>query len=390
MIKYRLFTKPELMRWRSERGLEEPGGGGGGSAPRIGVLDQSKELSVRYVHEANDDDVCAICAFDGDRMVGRLSILYFFVLVEGQPQRCCVGSNLMVLQEYRNSAVGLSILLKALGLGLPYFEASVSRDMRGIVESINRFHRVDESPIFQMGLDRRGVVQISMWDLYKHDTTSNRLSAQLAKLRLLRKNWAHCRKISRKGSLKLKVVSAEDAIHIVEQQFSEHYPVQVPWNRALLSKGLKGMAPDFGAWLVSVAEDSEPYRLITLYRRERVLGKDPRGELKLIQEAHLNEVYPPLNLDRPILPILELACRQAKARGASILHIHALTDALENTCRELGFSSHSSRTVFVAPGNIPPEVKEQLIDASRWWCRAFNEDQFTEVGPVVPPSGLLS
>ena len=244
MIEYRLFTKPELLRWRTDRGLEGQNNDDAeqdpreSNAPRIGVQDEpSHQLSMQYPHEVDDNAVCGICAFDDDRLIGRISILYFDLMVHGRRRRCCVGSNFMVLKEYRNSAVGLSILLKAMNLGMPYFEASVSGPMRGILEKMKQFHHIDSSPIFQLGVDRSGIVQIATWDFYKNPSSANILSEQAAKLRALTGNWLSSRRVTRSGSAGYKVIKPDDALQILEADFKvPRFPIQVPWNKDLLVK----------------------------------------------------------------------------------------------------------------------------------------------------------
>lgn len=386
MIEYRLFTKPELQQWRAEQGLEhhrsdkEAVSVHDRDAPRIGVQSEpSDQLSLRYPHEIDEDAVCGICAFDGDRMIGRISILYFNLLINGRGQRCAVGSNFMVLKEYRKSAVGLSILLKAMNLGMPYFEASVSRQMRGILEKMKQFYHVDNSPVFQLGLDKSGIVQIASWDFYKKTMAPGFLSEMLTKMQVLSGSWLHGRKLLRLGKGKYELIKPEEGINIIEAHFTvPRAAVQIPWNRDLLVDGLSGKSRDFRAWLISLPSDSERYRLVTLYRRDRVLGQDARGNPKIIREAHLNEIYPPPGDDDPVMPLLAFASRQALKAGASVLHIHALTGGVENACRQLGLGSHISKAVFVAPGDIDVEIRKSLTDPGKWWCRAFNEDQLEE------------
>jgi hypothetical protein len=285
----------------------------------------------------------------------------------------------MVLREYRKSAVGLSILLKAMNLGFPYFEASVSRQMRGILEKMKQFHHVDSSPVFQLGLDRSGIVQIASWEFYKETSKPGFMSEMTWKARLLSGNWLRSRKLLRHETVRHELINPEKAITIIEKTFSiPHAMVQIPWNRNLLIEGLSGRNRDFRAWLISLPSDSEPYRLVTLYRRDRVLGQDGQGNPNIIREAHLNEIYPPLEREAPIVSLLAFASRQALKAGASVLHIHALTAGIEDACRTLGLSSHISKAVFVATGAIEPEIGKTLADPGKWWCRASNEDQLEE------------
>lgn len=386
MIEYRLFTRPELLKWRADRepgrldDNDEAGNDQGLSAPRIGVqAEPSRELSLQYNHEVDDDAICAICAFDGERLVGRISILHFGLIVNDRCLRCCVGSNFMVLKDYRNSAVGLSILLKAMNLGMPYIEASVSGQMRGILEKMKQFYHVDSSPIFQVGLDSSGIVQIATWDFYKNPNNANILSEQVNKLRAIAGNWFNSRKVSRFRSIGYEVIKPEDAIRILAEEYpAARFPVQLPWNRKLLERGLSGKSQDYGAWLLRIPDDSERYRLVSLYRRDRVLGQDKKGNPRILREAHLSEIYPPVRADDPVRALLEFASHKAREAGASLLHIHALSPGLESVCRNLGLNSHNSKAVFVSLQSIDPDIKATLADPDKWWCRAFNEDQFEE------------
>ncbi len=387
MIEYRLFTKPELLKWRKDRGLDEPPPDldhfkvSVGAAPRIGLQqDNDTELTApRCTQEIDNTAICAICAFDDGHLVGRISIRYFDLQLDAQRLRCAVGSGFMVLKAYRNSAVGLSILLKAMNLGMPYFEAGVSGQMDEILGKMPQFHMIDNSPIFQLGLDGTGKVQVAKWEHFSKSDHGNRFSEQVAKLHALVRSWKHFRRVSHAASARSILDCPEAATTTLEKYLSAvRFRVQVPWNRDLLVKGLHGDIPNFGVWLVSAPNDASRVWLLTLYRRDRVLGRGSKREPHILKEAHLNEIYPPLRSKDPVLPLLAFASHQASISGASILHIHALTSALEKACIALGMRNQTRKRIFVTPGNTDEGNKKLLIDPESWWCRAFSEDQLEE------------
>ena len=385
MIEYRLLTRPQVMQWRREHSFEVQDSRADtprGHIVRRGVQSDTASPVLglsRCVQEVDDDAVVAICAFDDDRLIGRLSIVYFELLVNGQYRRCAVGSGFKVLEEYRKGAPGLSILLKAMHLGMPYFETSVSGQMREILLRMKPFTLVDDSPVYQAGLNRAGIIQLARWDFFKNPDTGNRVLEQFSKLKLLANHWRHSRKLlnADPGTYTLKTGSG--AMAVLEKDFAvAGFRVQLPWSREFIGRGLSGEDAGFRAWLISF--DSNPGKpwLISLYLRERVLGHGPQGEPNVLREAHLNEIYPPLQSGDPVLALLSFASRQAKATGTSVLHIHALTEAMESTCRNIGLKSATARTVFVAPGNSDPELRDSLLERDNWWCRAFSEEELEE------------
>ena len=81
MIEYRLLTKPQVMQWRREHGFEVQDSRANTSRKHIvrrGVQGDTASPVLglsRCVQEVDDDAVVAICAFDDDRLIGRLSIV---------------------------------------------------------------------------------------------------------------------------------------------------------------------------------------------------------------------------------------------------------------------------------------------------------------------------
>ena len=261
----------------------------------------STSLSLQcHAKNVSEDEVVAICAFDGERIVGRLLVQYFDLLVEGRYRRCSVGSSFMVVEDYRKSAVGLPILLKAMKLDVPYVEIGVSGQLQKLLSRLKAFKCVDDSPIYQVGLDSIGIKQIAKWDLYSGIKSKNIFLEQLEKIAHLSQCWRHYYVLKKNDQRHCLFLKGKKAIEYFAGDFSlARYPVQIPWNRETLARGFSGDDKSFGAWLVSFDAIPEQLWLITIYRRDRVLGYGPNGEPKILKEAHLNEIYPPLESGDP-------------------------------------------------------------------------------------------
>ena len=57
-----------------------------------------------------------------------------------------------------------------------------------------------------------------------------------------------------------------------------------------------------------------------------------------------------------IFQLLSIAREKAALLGGSVLHIHALTEAMDNTCLKIGLKSRTKRSVFVVPGNCEKDL----------------------------------
>jgi GNAT superfamily N-acetyltransferase len=384
VIEYRILTKRDVDQWqRNHAGSdgaqsEEPTDG----IPRSGLQRGAAWMSrIAYSQDLEADTARTIAAFDDDRMVGRLHVVYTDLLIEGRRlQRCAVGEDFFVLDEYRDRAVGLSILLKALKLGLPFIESGVSGQMRKILDSWKQFVLVDASPMFQVALDRPGLVQIAKWDLYEQQPSGGFWADGLTKLSLLLRGWRQRRGLSNAGRGMLKILPARDAAAAFDRGLmTARAAVQLPWNRELLKSALAGSDPNRRAWLVECADDRSGPWLVTLYRQERILGQNPDGTTKSVREAHLNEIYPPLDERAPIGALLAFAVDRATEMGANVVQVHAMTPAIERFCRSHGLRSRMTKSIYIAADGVDPATRRLLSDPTSWWCRAFNENQFEEI-----------
>jgi len=383
VIEYRILTKAEVDDWAGERttgrpGADEPARG----IPRAGLQRGPDWIAdVACNQELEPDVVRTIAAFDDGRMIGRLHIVYTDLLLEGtRLQRCAVGEDFFVLDEYRDRAVGLSILLKALKLGLPFIESGVSGQMRKILDSWKQFALVDGSPMFQVALDWRGLGQIAKWDFYARQVPGSPWRENLTKLSLLLAGWRQRRSIAGARRGEVQALSAADAVAAFDRCLgSAQAQVQLPWSRRLLEAAVAGSDPNRKAWLAAPAADPSERRLVSLYQQERVLGRNPDGTNKTTLEIHLNEIYPPLaNPDR-VGAWLAFAFARAAEMGGEVLQVHAMTPALERFCRDRGLRSRMTKSIYVAADGLDGHTRRLLANPANWWCRAFNENQFEEI-----------
>ncbi len=377
-IEYRLITRRDTETGQPSApapGADPPAA----SIPRSGVQASDRALSaIRCVQDIRPDEVCGIVALDGDKTVARISLVYTQILIDGRLQKCAVGSNFFVDQDYRNRAVGLSILLKALTLGVPYIEASVSGQMLKILEKFQKFKRVDQSQVFQVPVDRAGIVQMARWDLYNpKNQGSGYIADKLLKARIVGSLWRQRRSIARAASTAIRVIGADQALEYCRDHFRKaRFRVQLPWTVAGLRRALSGDDPNHAAWLVNVGDDG-PW-LVSLYRRERVLGYDDTGQPRILLEAHLNEIYPPPCSVASVPPLLSFALKHAANMAACVLHIHATAPAIIEACEQSGLRSRTKKSIFIAPIGVDDAAHTILGDAGNWWCRAVSEDQFEE------------
>jgi hypothetical protein len=349
------------------------------SIPRTGVQAPDRALSaIRCMQDIDPDDVCGIVALDGDKIIGRISLLYTQLLVDGQLQKCAVGSSFFVDQNYRGRAVGLSILLKVLSLGIPYIEAGVSAQMRMILEKFQKFKLVDQSPIFTVPLDRTGIVQMARWHLYSPENRTNGYIAdKFMKVRIVGSLWFQRRRIRRAASIPIRTMGTDQALEYCRDHFDEAcFRVQLPWTAARLRRAFSGDDPNHAAWLVSVGADG-PW-LVSLYRRERALRSGDNGQQRTLVEAHLSEIYPPPRSVANVLPLLSFALKRAENMSVHVLHIHATAPVIVEACLQSGLRSRTKRSTFIAPSGVDTAARNVLGDPDNWWCRAFSEDQLEE------------
>jgi hypothetical protein len=378
MLRYQILTKSDLEALRSHA-AGRADAGNAKSIPRSGLMEGASSLaSLHCGQELDPQTPCAIAAFDDDRLVGRIAIVYTDLLVMENRVRCAVGQNFFVLDEYRDRAVGLSILLKAMRLGLPYIESGVSGQLRQILDSWKQFIPIDRSPIFQVGLDRKGLVQMAKWGHYAEERRDSIPLELLHKMRLVVRTWRQSRSVSAGRSRdELRALPPEAFARGFERvATAPAASVQVPWNVGLLQRAVEGKDRNRGAWILERGPSSA--WLLTLYRQERVLGVDDDGRTHSVLEAHLNEIYPPVHDEATAQCFLAFAYDRAKRMGASILQVHAMTPAIDSVCRRLGLLSRMTKSVYIAPSGVDPATKACLSDPKAWWCRAFNEDQFEE------------
>jgi len=383
VIEFRAIKRRDLGEWQKRR-AHPSGGPSDDSAvniPRSGLQRGAESLaSIGCAQDLDPDTIRAIAAFDGDRVVGRLNIVYTDLLIDGERlQRCAVGEDFFVLDEYRDRGVGLSIMLKALKLGLPFIESGVSGPMRMILDSWKQFVLVDASPMFQVALDRPGLVQVAKWDLYQGGSSNGSWSDLRRKVSLLIRAWQQRRRLLNLGHDVSPIPPEDHAAAIENSLRALSASVQLPWRRDLLQTALAGMDPNRGAWFVKSAHGPAGPWLLTLYRQERVLGHASDGTAKRIREAHLNEIFPPLQEEAPTEALLGFALDRAASMGANVLHIHALSPAIEHACRRLGLDSRMTKSIYIATTGVDAATKARLSDPASWWCRAFNENQFEEI-----------
>jgi hypothetical protein len=234
--------------------------------------------------------------------------------------------------------------------------------------------------MFQVALDRPGLLQIAKWDFYEQQSSGGFWVDKLTKLSLLHRGWRQKQNLSNPRRGMLKVLPERDAAAAFDRCLTTaRAAVQLPWNRELLELALAGSDPNRGAWLVECADERSGLWLVTLYRQERILGQNPDSTTRSVREAHLNEIYPPVDERAPIAALLAFAVDRATEMGTNVLQIHAMTPAIEQFCRGLGLRSRMAKSIYIAADGVDAATRRLLSDPANWWCRAFNENQFEEI-----------
>jgi len=221
---------------------------------------------------------------------------------------------------------------------------------------------------------------MARWGFYEQRSLGGFWGDMSARLSMLLRAWRQGRGFAGAGRSALRIIPPRDAVQALEQCLAApRAEVQLPWKRALLESALAGSDPNRGAWLVERASARAGPWLVTLYRQERILGRRADGAVNSVVEAHLNEVYPPLDDRTPIADLLAFAAARAAEMHSDVLQIHALTPAIERICRDRGLGSRMTKSIYIAADGVDAGTRRLLRDPKRWWCRAFNENQFEEI-----------
>jgi hypothetical protein len=182
-----------------------------------------------------------------------------------------------------------------------------------------------------------------------------------------------------RNSVSCTVLPVEAAIESLNAILDLNYrPVQIPWNKSHITKGLQGDAKNYDSWIISINDKgSGSLHLVTVYSRIQQVRLIKDIEVQL-NHALLTEVFPPLTDSAATIGLIRKLSQLVMNRGYDSLQICAMNDALQQACNSLGLDSHLSKSMSVAVNDLAPELVNTVNDPSNWWCRAFNEEQLKE------------
>jgi GNAT superfamily N-acetyltransferase len=327
----------------------------------------------------DEDDPVAILALDNNRIVGRIILRYSDILVNGSIKRFMVGGGLFVLEEYRNRAIGVKILGKILKLDIPYLASGLSGSMAGIVENWRSFHKIDNSPVYGVGLSFFGSLRLGRLDLTRRHDQGQRIRLPRAIL-ILARQWFTRLRLRATASGFSALVPEEAIAKLEEVLTSWRAEVQVPWARKRLVDALRSAdVSQYHAWVVrQKAEPTRQAYFVSLYLQTINASVMSTRDIRPLTTARLIEIFPPV-ADREVArKLLAFVYRRARKLGADILFCFAMTSALRDACEALQMDNLFSKSVYVGLNRVDDELQRLIINADAWWCRAENEEQFSE------------
>jgi len=376
MIAYSYLTKRQLIDGNYSRVVDDKDPYAG-SQPHV-------------IRDHSEDQIIGVIAEDQNRLVGRLFLSYTEILVGDQLIRCAVGNNLYVKEKYRQKAVGIKLLWKAMELGFPYVAASTSADATPVFAVSKKFHLIDNSPIFSCGLNLGGYVRTARLLLQQH-------SEQQPDISMFRQFQVVASKVLAGGRLqrdnlraitKLKVSEAQDLLPSLAG-FRDHQ-VYLPWNKEVLINALSHKNDNVRAWIVTHTKNNVARNyLLTIYLVSREWSAFRTSDIKKMKIARVTEIFPSTSDTGVAQDLITFAAQQAREMDATILEVSANIDSLRKACSNLKFENFNQKKIWIAPGRAKGELIEKLCSPAAWWCRARNEDQFEETyQPIDTPRPL--
>jgi GNAT superfamily N-acetyltransferase len=318
-----------------------------------------------------DQLVGVVAVLDG-RIVGRNFFFHCPIEVRGHPVECLVSNDLFVAPEYRPRGIGVYIKMHVLKLGYPQISSGVSQAMQRVQDAWSAYSKIDSTPAYAIPVSRLGALRVAR--LCAQTPAGGERGGTL--FHLVRQVRASQRLAhgADDGARRLPPRSALAALDGVLD--SARFPVQIPWNRALLLDALAGQARKPLA-AVYAASDACPH-LLTGYLRHRS-GRALLQRSTTFRELHVNEIFPPVRDAAVARSLLGHAVREARTVGADLVQFYASTAELRGACEAAGLRSFIGKSVYIAPNTRSAEASTLLRAPENWWFRALNEDQFEEV-----------
>jgi GNAT superfamily N-acetyltransferase len=368
-VRYEYLTRRAAIEWQQRMPIDP--------------ADPLTDMRLRDHERSGMDDVVGVVAIVDGRIIGRNFFFHSTLSIHGHEVDCIVSHNLFVAPAYRPRGIGIYIKMHVLKLGYPQVSSGVSHAMQQVQDAWSAYRKIDSTPAFAIPVSPLGGLRVA------------RLAAEGAApggspagtLHHLARQQGAAWWLERRADRALLALDAQAAAARMDRILdAERFPVQVPWNRALLRDALLGLVrmPAAGVYVKRGDPTAEPGYLMTGYTRRRTARGLGRRSAKY-DEFHVNEVFPPVHDPLVAQSLLGHAVREARMRGADIVHFYATTETLQRVCEAAGLRSFVGKHVYIAPNSRCQTAVELLGTAQNWWCRVINEDQFEEVAAV--PAG---
>ena len=362
MIRFEYFTRQQAVEWQAIH-------------PKVSG-DPLTDMRLVHFEGIDLDQKIGIFAIDGDSVVGTNFFYFCPISIYGRLVECVVSNNLFVHPAYRPKGVGSFLKMYVLKLGYPQISSGVSPSMRKVYDAWSAYTKIDASPVFAIPITMFGLLRVGR---LATERASGSAGGRGPLLKAVGARVGRVAPLLGSSGRHRRVLSPAEAERRMEEMLkSESYPIQVPWNRDVVSHAIWGSAARARAWMVEI--DSGPSRsahMITGYLRPMTVRGLGTAQHQ-IDELHLTEIFPPVRDEKLATTLLGVVVRRARATGASIVHVYAMTEALENACRNLGLDSFYNKRVYIAPNTKDPEMDAMMRTPSNWWCRIRNEDQLEE------------
>lgn len=347
-------------------------------------------LRLKQVSRLGDDDVVAVAAFDGPRVVGKLLIRYGLVPFDDTSIRLACAQDLMVAAHYRGQGVGRAILEHSTDIKVPQIHSGLSAMSAPLIEKLG-FPSIDRTQAYQVPLSAKGLLRRLRSGLEPTADAGGAPGRARSALRLLAAQRGRARRL-RNLRPSTRTVDAEQAVRQLDAVLAwRERRFQIPWNRSKLLQALRGQHAGMRAWVVVDGDDAAAqFRLATAYHYPRAIRVPYTNRTTPLSEWRVNEIYPPLRDAGVAERVVATVVGQLAKHRADVVEVFAATPELASGCRALGLDASICKSMYLVPSGVDEGLARALTTPEQWWCRALNEVQYEESQPhmdIVVPSG---
>jgi GNAT superfamily N-acetyltransferase len=352
-------------------------------------------LRLEQVGPLEDDDVVAVVALDGARIVGKILFRYGLLPFDHTSIRLACAQDLVVAPECRGRGIGRALLEHSTAIGVPQIHSGLSAMSEPLIEKLG-FPSIDRSQAFQAPLSGKGLVRRLRTDLYASEG-GGVVGRSGAAWRSVAEHIARAVRL-RRQSRDWHVLPVDEALAQLDAVLGRRERrFQIPWNRAKLTQALLGKDTDCLAWVVAEGSGSAAHRhLVTAYNYRREIRMPLVSRVLPLSEWRVNEVYPRVSDSRAAECIIAVVAGRLAQRGADIAEVFAASPEMVQGCRALGLVPSICKSMYLVPSGVDADLSQSLTTPDQWWCRALNEEQYEEsqaypdiiVAPIAAANAL--